>query len=59
MIIVLISGFVFDIIGRRKTLFISFLIAGSASIVMPLATPSVYPGLLLIRIVFSMAAMPI
>ena len=59
MIIVLISGFVFDIIGRRKTLFVCFIVAGASAILMPMTTPSVYPGLLMVRIVFSMAAIPI
>lgn len=59
MIIVLISGFVFDMVGRRKTLLVCFVLAGISAILMPLTSPSVYPGLLIVRIVFSMAAMPI
>ena len=59
MMIVLVIGFIYDIYGRRKTIFLSFMIAGISAIVMPFTSPSVYPGLLLLRILFSMSAMPI
>lgn len=59
MLIVLVSGFIYDIYGRRKTISICFIIAGISAVIMPFTSPSVYPGLLLIRILFSMAVMPV
>jgi MFS family permease len=59
MAIVLVSGFIFDIYGRRKTLFVCFVTAGLTAIIMPMTSPSVYPGLVIVRILFSMATMPI
>jgi MFS family permease len=58
MILVLMSGFVFDIFGRRKTLFICFIVSGLTAIITPFA-PNIYPCLLIIRIIFSMSVMPI
>jgi MFS family permease len=59
MVLVLCSGFLFDIIGRRKTLFAAFLLSGISALIMPFTAPSVYPWLLLTRILFSVSVMPI
>ena len=59
MFFVLCTGFIYDQVGRRKTIFCAFMLAGISAIIMPFVSPSVYPGLLLIRIIFSMATMPI
>ena len=59
MILVLFAGFLYDIIGRRKTLFVSFMVSAAMAFIMPFTAPSLYPGLLIVRIVFSMAIMPI
>jgi MFS family permease len=59
MMLVLVSGFVFDIVGRRKTLFTCFLVSGISAIITPFTSPNVYPFLLIVRIIFSMSVMPI
>ena len=59
MMLVLVSGFMFDIIGRRKVLFTCFMVSGIAAILTPFLAPSIYPGLLLDRIFFTMAVMPL
>lgn len=55
MIVVLIGGFAYDILGRKKTLLISFFVSGAAVIVMPYTAPHVYSGLLIVRIIFAFA----
>ena len=58
MILVLFSGFLFDIVGRRKTIFLAFILCGISALIMPF-TQTVFPGLLLARILFSVSIMPI
>lgn len=58
LVLVLVTGFLYDIIGRRKTIFGAFFISGICGILMPYTSPS-YPGLLVVRTVFSVCIMPI
>ena len=59
MILVLVGGFLFDIVGRRITMLGAFLLAGASALLMPFTAPSVYPGLLLVRMIFAVSVMPI
>lgn len=59
MILVLLMGFLFDIIGRRKVLFTCFLISGISAILTPFCAPSIYPWLLIDRIFLQMAVTPL
>lgn len=43
-------GFVYDIIGRRWTLFLSFISAAGLLAAIPWTSPNVVPGLLIVRI---------
>lgn len=45
-----IGGYIFDIVGRRLTLFISFLIGSVFVYCIPYTAPSIFPGLLIVRI---------
>ena len=52
MIGTLTSGFIFDIMGRRLTLFLAFAIASVLIFFIPYTSPNVFPGLFAIRILF-------
>ena len=43
-------GFIFDIIGRRMTLFISFFVGSLLLAVVPWTKPNVFPWLLVVRV---------
>jgi MFS family permease len=43
-------GFIFDILGRRLTLFMSFFLAGGLMCIVPWTKPNVYPWLMIVRI---------
>ena len=59
MMLVLCSGFLYDIVGRRKVMFTCFVVSGLMAIISPWLAPSIYPGLLINRIVFTMAVLPL
>ena len=48
------AGYLFDILGRRLTLFIAFFMASIFLAIIPYTSPSVYPGLLIVRIFFTL-----
>ena len=50
----LIAGYVFDILGRKWTLFCSFAVASVCLGCVPYTHPNVYPWLLLVRIAIGM-----
>jgi hypothetical protein len=54
MVMVLCGGFSYDIFGRRITIFLSFIVCSIAAFIMPYTAPSLYPGLLLAKIVTTM-----
>ena len=48
------AGYLFDILGRRLTLFISFFVASCFTMSVPYTSPKVFPTLLIIRIFFQL-----
>ena len=52
MVGTIISGYVYDIVGRRLTLFLSFFIGAILIFFIPYTAPNVFPGLFLIKIFF-------
>lgn len=53
------AGYLFDILGRRITLFMAFFTASIFLMVIPYTSPSVFPGLLFVRVGFTLfCAMP-
>ena len=46
------SGYIFDIFGRRLTLFISFISAAVLTFFIPYSSPHVFPNLFIIRILY-------
>ena len=53
------AGYLFDILGRRVTLFMAFFTASIFLFVIPYTSPSVFPGLLFVRVGFTLfSAMP-
>ena len=46
------SGYIFDIMGRRLTLFLAFAIGSILIFFIPYTSPNVFPGLFTIRILF-------
>lgn len=44
------AGYLFDIVGRRFTLFISFILSAALLFAVPYTAPNVYPWLLVVRI---------
>ena len=46
------SGYIYDIFGRRLTLFLSFAIAAFLTFWIPYSSPHVFPNLFVIRILF-------
>ena len=46
------SGYIFDIVGRRVTLFLAFAIGSVLTFFIPYTSPNVFPGLFIIRILF-------
>ena len=53
MIGTFLGGFIFDIFGRRITLFLSFLIGSALTLTIPYTAPSVVPGLLIVRVLIN------
>lgn len=51
----LVFGYIFDIIGRRKTIFFSLLSAAIFMTMVPFMAPCIYPSLILVRIGIGMA----
>ena len=49
-----LAGYVYDIIGRRLTTFISFFSAAIAMFFVPYTAPNVFPGLLLMRMLLQL-----
>ena len=47
-----VSGYIYDIVGRRITLFLSFSIGAVLIFFIPYTAPNVFPGLFAIRILF-------
>ena len=58
MIFTMCSGFVYDIVGRRITLYISFAIASTLVYFIPHMAPDVFPNLLLLRMSIAIALVP-
>ena len=49
---VFVSGYIFDIVGRKWTLFVSFTLSSIFVFLIPYTAPHVFPGLFLVRIMF-------
>ena len=49
------AGYFFDIMGRRLTLFVAFMFGSVWVLVLPYTSPSVFPGLLIVRIMITLA----
>ena len=53
MVATFAAGYIFDIVGRRLTLFFSFLLGSISLLFMPYMAPNVFPQLLLLRCAIS------
>ena len=51
-------GYVYDIVGRKLTLYVSFAIASTLMYFIPLTAPTVFPNLLLLRMGIAVAIVP-
>ena len=58
MVMVLFGGFMYDIIGRKKTLFLAFFLSAITIFVMPFTAPSV-SLLIVVRILFHVTIEPV
>lgn len=58
MAFTLVVGYVYDIFGRRLTLYISFMIASVLMFFIPRTRPTVFPGLLLVRMGVALSLVP-
>lgn len=58
MITTFAVGYIYDIVGRRLTLYISFMLASTLMFFIPHTAPSVFPGLLLLRMGIAVAIVP-
>jgi MFS family permease len=58
MLATFVVGYVYDIVGRRLTLYFSFMAASTLMFFVPRTAPSVYPGLLLLRMGIAVAVVP-
>lgn len=59
MVIVFIGGFTFDIFGRRITIFLCIFLSSIICFFTPYTSPTVYPWLLIVKICYTMAIMPV
>jgi MFS family permease len=55
MAFTIIVGYVFDMFGRRITIVSSVLLGATALFFVPLTAPVVYPWLIIVRILISIA----
>ena len=53
MIGTFMGGFIFDIFGRRFTLFMSFLMSSVLTLTIPYTAPSIVPSLLIVRLLIN------
>ena len=54
----MLSGYVYDIVGRRLTIYISFATASTLMYFIPHMAPDVFPNLLLLRMAIAIAMVP-
>jgi MFS family permease len=54
--VTLIYGYIFDIMGRKLTLFITVFTQGICLTVIPFLAPNVFPGVLILRIIYAVAS---
>lgn len=53
------GGFLYDILGRRMTMLMCFILCSISALCIPLTAPHIYSWLLLAKIVFTMVITPI
>lgn len=53
-----VGGFLYDIFGRRITIFISFFGCGISCFFVPYTYPNIYPSLLIVKILFTSFLQP-
>lgn len=58
MVYHLISGFVYDLFGRRVAILITLLLGGIFTFLTPFTAPSIYPWFLIIKILYTMFTQP-
>lgn len=58
MVATFFVGFIYDIVGRRWTLYLSFMISSTLMFFIPRTAPVVFPGLLLIRMAIAVFLVP-
>lgn len=46
-------GYIYDLVGRKLTIFVSTLVGGLLVFLIPLCSPNVFPGLYIIRILYA------
>lgn len=58
MLATFMVGYVYDIVGRKVTLYVSFAVASTLMFFVPRTAPSVFPNLLLLRMGIAIAIVP-
>ena len=58
MIATFLVGYVYDIVGRKLTLYLSFMMASTLMFFIPRTAPNVWPNLLLLRMGIAIAIVP-
>lgn len=59
MVVVIFSGYIYDIVGRKYTLLACFLFSSASSFVIPFTSPYLYSWFLIIRIFFGVSQVSI
>jgi MFS family permease len=58
LIFTMLSGYVYDIVGRRLTIYVSFALASTLIYFVPHMAPNVFPNLMLLRMGIAIAMVP-
>ena len=58
MVLVFIGGFAYDIFGRRITIFLCFMMCSIVCFFTPYTSPTIYPWLLIVKILYTMTIQP-
>lgn len=59
IICLFLAGFTYDIMGRKVTILVCFVISGIAGFFTPYASPNVYPWLFVIKVLYTMSIAPV
>ena len=59
MVLVIVGGFTYDILGRKLTIGLSFVLTGVFALLMPYTGPDIYPWLLVTKLLATMVIQPL